>query len=178
MRARTASHLFVLYDSTVTDEGVAAPMWDSFKRLSINPIEYSGYSEHKVNEVESLYEPSGTLVERAYFDHSPRKMSWSNMAKFKYFDTEFGITMEGGEYPQFYQLTAMEYHRSGEYYFLDDRGYTTDFNEGHPSIPKQVYIQIRIDSISIAGFATVPAPYFHTVELQFTPIATYSWIRE
>ena len=178
MRARTAQHLFVLYDATVTDEGVPAPKWDNFRRMTINPITYDGYSEHKLNEVESLYEASGTLVERQYFDHNPRKMTWNNMAKFKYFDTEYGIVMEGGTYPQFHELASMEYHRSGEYYFLDDRGYTTMFNEGQPRNPKQVYIQIRIDSVSIEGFATLPAPYFHTVELQFTPIATYNWIRE
>ena len=101
-------------------------------------------------------------------------MTWSNMAKFKYFDSERGIIMEGGSYPQFHQLAAMEYHRSGKYYFLDDRGYTRDYVQGDLDNPKQVYIQIRIDVLKIDGFTAVPAPYFHTVELEFTPITIYA----
>ena len=95
------------------------------------------------------------------------------MAKFKYFDEDHGMIVEGGSYPQFMELAYMEYHRSGKYYFLDDRGYTTVVNIQGPYLQKQVYIKIRIDSLSIDGFATVAAPYFNKAILEYTPIETY-----
>lgn len=165
---------FRFYESTTDVNGDPMPDFDNYIVLTINPITYSGYGEKDIHQVESLFETSGTLVEESYFDHRPRKMTWVNMAKFKYFDQDHGITIQGGSYPQFMQLSSMEYHRSGKLYFLDDRGYTTAVNLADMESPKQVYIQVRIDRLAIDGFATVPAPYFNKVTLEFTPIATYS----
>lgn len=173
MPAQSNAHRFRFYDSTVDSLGNQAPLWSSYKVLTINPISYDGYGEKDINEVDTLYEARGTLVEESYFDHRPRKMEWEKMAKFKYFDEDHGSIIQGGSYPQFMELAFMEYHRSGKFYFLDDRGYTTAVNPLDFSKPKQVYIQIRVDRLSIDGFATVPKPYFNKVSLEYTPIAVY-----
>ena len=170
---KSTAHRFRFYDSTTDINGNPAPLWSRFITLSINPIAYDGFGDKDLNEVESLYEENGTLVEETIFDYRKRQMEWNNIAKFKYFDEGHGVNVPGGIYPQFLQLASMEYHRSGEYYFLDDRGYTTVVNLQDMESPKQVYIQVRIDTLHIDGFATVPAPYFNKVTLEYTPIATF-----
>jgi len=174
MFVKTVAHRFILYDSTTDLQGNDAPQWDSFIRLSINPYSYNGYTERDLNQVDSLFEPHGTLVEESYFNYNPIKLEWRNIAKFKYFDKEHGDVIEGGTYPQFYELVSMIYTNSEKYYFLDDRGYTTSPDFTDLKHPKQVFIKVRVDTVDIKGFATVPAPYFHAVEVILTPLAIYT----
>jgi len=173
VHANDTTHRFILYDVTTDVHGNYVPDLDSWSQFTINPIEYTGFGIKKIKQVDSLFETEGTIVEHPLFDYNQRSMGWRNIAKFKYFDVEYGITMTGSSYPQFFELKSREYHLSGTKYFLDDRGYSRAYNASDPKDPFWVLQLIRIDAVNIDGFATAAPPYFNHVELKYTPSGIY-----
>ena len=173
VNAYDSTHRFQLYDVTTDVYGNFVPIWTSKVRFTINPIEYTGFGEYEYNEVDTLFESEGTLVEFPLFDYRQRSMVWHNIKKYKYFDEESPLKMEGSYYPQFFELKSREYHLSGKKYFLDDRGYSRRPNASNPLDPYWVFQLIRIDSVTIDGFRPSAAPHFNTIELKYTPSGLY-----